>query len=140
MPHFLLFWLILPPTSNSNNSEVSPDDGDEEESSSPTVPTDMDELRWGDTDTTSALSNSSPTDEVTLRTNCIMELDRYLIAKGQPLRGRDGKYSDPLVMWAANEHHYPMLANLTKAFLSIPATSALSERIWSRTANVLTIP
>ena len=47
------------------------------------------------------------------------------------------KYNNPLVMWADNEETYPELAELAKAFLSIPATSAPSEKVWSRAANVI---
>ena len=37
--------------------------------------------------------------------------------------------------WKANAETYPVLAALAEAFLSIPATSAPSEKVWSRAAN-----
>ncbi len=38
---------------------------------------------------------------------------------------------DPMDWWKTNDHKYPRLAKLTKAYLSVPATSVPSERVFS---------
>ena len=40
--------------------------------------------------------------------------------------------------WSTFRSQYPILARLAREFLAIPATSAPSERVWSRAAQVLT--
>ena len=50
----------------------------------------------------------------------------------------NGKYNDPLVWWKAHQLQFPNLVLLACDFLSIPATPAPSERVWSRSSRVLT--
>ena len=50
----------------------------------------------------------------------------------------DGNFTDPLKWWKKNETKYTTVAGLTKEYLATPATSAPSERVWSRVARVLT--
>ena len=45
---------------------------------------------------------------------------------------------DPLVWWRANKSRFPTLANVARAFLCIPATSAPSERVFSTAGNIIT--
>jgi len=43
----------------------------------------------------------------------------------------DGNPGDPLAWWKAHEALYPHISSLAKKLLSIPATSAASERLFS---------
>ena len=79
-----------------------------------------------------------PPDEAELRSQCEVELDHYLKDKGQQLRKENKKeYNDPLCWWKENEHKYPVIAALAKLFLAIPASTAPSERVWSRAARLI---
>ena len=40
-------------------------------------------------------------------------------------------FNDPLEWWAKNEVKYPIIAELARRYLCIPATSAPSERVFS---------
>jgi hypothetical protein len=46
---------------------------------------------------------------------------------------------DPLKRWIANCIMYPYVANVARKYLAIPATSAPSERVWSRLARILSL-
>ncbi len=54
------------------------------------------------------------------------------------LTDAQGKYNNPLDWWRVNHYKYPILAQLARKLLAIPATSAPSEHIWSRVSTVLT--
>ncbi|KAK1735835.1 hypothetical protein QTG54_013541 [Skeletonema marinoi] len=72
-----------------------------------------------------------------LNEKCHSELQAYL-----HVVNADGEFKGPLAWWRVNEHKFPTLAILARAFLAIPAipaTSAPSERIWSRASQVLSI-
>ncbi|KAM9306409.1 E3 SUMO-protein ligase ZBED1-like [Pholidichthys leucotaenia] len=60
------------------------------------------------------------------------ELSAYLLA---PETDAD---SDPLTWWKQHETHFPRLSKLAKKYLSIPATSAPSERVFSTGGNIVT--
>jgi hypothetical protein len=47
------------------------------------------------------------------------------------MRDNEGNFNDALKYWAVNESQSPELAQLAKECLTIPATSAPSERVWS---------
>ena len=66
-------------------------------------------------------------------------MEAYLADKGLPLRKENNKkeYHDPLKWWKDHESKYLVVAALAEIFLCIPASSAPSERIWSRTSLVL---
>ncbi len=49
----------------------------------------------------------------------------------------EGSFNNALKYWAVNESQSPELAKLAKESLTIPATSAPSERVWSRAARVI---
>jgi hypothetical protein len=61
-----------------------------------------------------------------------LECESYWLDKGQP---RDG---DPLHWWSVKQSAFPTIATLAKKYLCIPATSAASERIFSRAADIQT--
>jgi hypothetical protein len=56
-----------------------------------------------------------------------------------PLYKADGVFGVPLEWWKRNQVKYPYLARLARLYLAVPATSAPSERIWSRTSRNLTL-
>ena len=74
-----------------------------------------------------------------------MQLNRYIkdaLAGACPLEDDDGEggYSDPLEWCKKNDDiKYELVAHLARLYLAIPATSAPSERIWSRAARILTL-
>ena len=45
---------------------------------------------------------------------------------------------DPLQWWLKHEHTFPRLSKLAKKYLSIPATSSPSERLFSVGGNIVT--
>jgi hypothetical protein len=63
---------------------------------------------------------------------CKAELDRY---KAERVLSMD---KDPLEWWEKRKLQYPILYVLHLRYLSIPATSAPSERLWSLAARVVT--
>ena len=72
---------------------------------------------------------------------CEEEFDRYVKSKVHLslLDKKNGKYSNPLDWWKKEQNTYPILARLAQEFLAIPATSAPSERVWSRSAQIMTL-
>ena len=46
--------------------------------------------------------------------------------------------TDPLQWWKVHEANFPRLSNLARKYLSIPATSAPSERVFSTGGNIVT--
>lgn len=46
--------------------------------------------------------------------------------------------TDPLDWWKQNEFLYPLLAKIARSVLSVPATSALSERVFSAAGLTVT--
>jgi len=79
-------------------------------------------------------------DEAAIRASCEKEIEFYINTPGIPLRTGDGKFSDPLQWWEdmSDRKKFPILSQLASQFLAIPATSAPSERNFSRSALVLT--
>ena len=77
------------------------------------------------------------TNEESIRIRCKNQLDNYELTASMKMRDNEGNFNDALKYWAANESQSPELAQLAKEFLTIPATSAPSERVWSRAARVI---
>lgn len=75
--------------------------------------------------------------ERSVRDVAIEELDKFERVS-LSLTNPDGSYVNPLPWWKENSHRFPLLAKLAQVYLAIPATSAPSERVWSRAARILT--
>ena len=79
------------------------------------------------------------TDQDAIRLKMEMEIDFYLQMLGIGLRGQNRAFMDPLVWWERMEErtYFPILSQMTKAFLEIPATSASLERMRRRSGKIL---
>ena len=78
------------------------------------------------------------------RVTCAAELARYKKARNQSpfTKGPDGKliHNNPLEWRKNNEHKFfHVAAIIAKKYLSIPASSAPSERIFSRAGLIITL-
>ena len=62
------------------------------------------------------------------------EFDTYAALPRPSERGK----VNVLKWWKAHEHNLPLLAALAKVFCCIPASSALSERVFSGAGNIVT--
>ncbi|KAL3763044.1 hypothetical protein ACHAW5_007333, partial [Stephanodiscus triporus] len=79
-----------------------------------------------------------------MRRSCSDELERYRFTEvSLPMfclgTGDEEQFSDPLMWWEARKIAYPTLYVLAQRYLSIPATSAPSERLWSLASRIVTI-
>ena len=77
-----------------------------------------------------------------LRNDCLAQLNRYLKEAKEgacPLLDENGEFGDPLGWWKANAYKYDIVALVARKHLPVPATSAPSERIWSRAAQILSL-
>ena len=71
---------------------------------------------------------------------CREELTRYQLEVCLPIIcNTSGSFTDPLLWWVSHAHQYPTLFELSLRYLSIPATSAPSERLWSVASRIVTI-
>lgn len=85
---------------------------------------------------------SNETTEDNVNDDCRAQLNRYIkdaLSGVCPLEDDDGEFNDPLEWWKNNMVRYELVAHLARLYLAIPATSAPSERIWSRAARILTL-
>ncbi len=82
--------------------------------------------------------NNNHTADETFKIRCEHQLASYDLIQQMKMKDKDGKYNDPLKFWIENASQFPELSQLASEFLSIPATSAPSERIWPRAARVIT--
>ena len=81
-----------------------------------------------------------------IRRFCSDELERYRFTEislpmfcSSETEDEEEQFSDPLMWWEARKVAYPNLYVLAQRFLSIPATSAPSERLWSLASRIVTI-
>lgn len=73
-----------------------------------------------------------PDDVDHFATMCSVELERYKRINSILMQ------QDPLDWWSKNATTFPVLSILAMRYLAIPATSAASERLWSRASNIIT--
>jgi hypothetical protein len=90
----------------------------------------------GDDSTTLAGTNIN---EESIQIRCNYQLAAYELSAPMKMRDNEGIFNDALKYWAVNESQSPELAQLAKEFLTIPAKSAPSERVWSRAARVIRV-
>ena len=83
-------------------------------------------LKMGETEETGSSAQVLPGEAINV------ELSLYL----QEVR-LDAE-SDPLEWWKLHEITFPMLSKVAKKFLAVPATSAASERLFSRSGKIAT--
>ena len=72
----------------------------------------------------------------TIRKSGLVDLTPMEYSQSLTLKRR---YACPLSWWNSSAHRFKNLERLAVKYLAIPATSAPSERIWSRAARVLTV-
>lgn len=98
--------------------------------------------KWGSFAKKPVAAAKKAADRAAIVTTCTVELEEYLQAEGldiQALNEETGKieYTNPLVWWKDHADDFPVVAKLARVFLSIPATSAPSERVWSEASQVI---
>lgn len=81
---------------------------------------------------------AATTTKKTIHQTVDKELAKYDKVQALPLYNPDGSYVNPLDWWKKHAASFELLAALAFVYLAIPATSAPSERIWSRAAIILT--
>jgi len=74
-------------------------------------------------ETDAALSESLSTAEV--------QIESYLKQPNQP------RHSNPIVYWQEKKMFYPVLAQLAAKYLSTPAASVASERLFSTAKHII---
>ncbi len=88
---------------------------------------------------------TTPNDQINTATaNQVCENEMYQLLLGNDFKmnmQNIGKtvYNRPLSWWKSSAHRFKNFESLAVKYLAIPATSAPSERIWSRAARVLTV-
>jgi hypothetical protein len=74
---------------------------------------------------------------LTVEARVSTELALYEQSVGCPLNDQNGNYYCPLVWWEKNHSTFPFVWSLARKILSIPATSAPAERVFSAASNVI---
>ena len=69
---------------------------------------------------------------VQLKDAIVSELNSYMTTP------KLDEEEDPLSWWKERKVYYPMLSELARKYLCIPATSSPSERVFSTAGNVVT--
>jgi len=92
-------------------------------------------------DRTSCNTNKENANPLSITNTCENELKAFMsdsVAIPLTMDDDDSAYTNPLEWWKMNEKTYPHIACLARSYLAIPATSAPSERIFSRAGRLLT--
>ena len=79
--------------------------------------------------------NNNKVTGVSLSRYARKQLDKYLNISKVPIASKTTK---PLEWWKEHEKDFPTLSKLAKKYLSIPATSVPSERLFSDAGNQVT--
>ena len=77
-------------------------------------------------------------EEGQVQLECEDELKRYREEGNLTVFVNDNEYNNPLIWWKTKQLKFPTVAKLAKKYLSIPATSASSERIFSKARRIIT--
>ena len=114
------------------------DDGSTEEDEAPPPPAAVNPLMAflgaPDQPTAGAARATSAKDECN---DELMRFVTYVDSNPLPLMNENGEFADPLSWWKTNEIRFPTLAKVARIYLAIPATSAPSERIFSKAKLVI---
>jgi hAT family C-terminal dimerisation region len=137
---------IIGITSSTSEDATNPD-ANEAASTDPTLATNgnesvLDNLLKGISDDTVGDDLSANEDNTTAHTLCENELYQLLLGNDFKMKVHDKiskVYNCPLSWWKSSAHRFVNLGKLAVKYLGVPATSAPSERIWSRAARVLTV-
>lgn len=89
------------------------------------------EVAQGDAETMAALFNSSSVEET-----CQNEFNGYVAAASLTIQNKEG-HNSVLDWWKNNENNFPILARSATIYRPIQATSAPSERIFSRASRII---
>jgi hypothetical protein len=89
------------------------------------------------------INDATPDDQDTANANMLCENEMYQLLLGNDFKMKMQNiktkvYNCPLDWWKTSAHRFKNFERLAVKYLAIPATSAPSERIWSRAARVLT--
>ena len=76
-------------------------------------------------------------DNMTLIADIGLEVAMYKVDKRCLMHNENGNYFDPLEWWQNNRAKFPNVWKLAERILSIPATSAPAERVFSAAANII---
>ena len=96
----------------------------------------------GISDDTVGDESSANQDNTTAHCVCKNELYQLVLGNDFRLKVQENNlkvYNCPLSWWNSSAHQFINLGKLAVKYLGVPATSAPSERIWSRAARVLTV-
>lgn len=89
-----------------------------------------------------ANDNSSTTVNLLYIPSLLKSLDHEEVAKDEVQEYLDlsqiGINNDPLIWWKLHSKKFPILSELSRIYLAIPATSTSSERLFSDAGNLLT--
>ncbi len=72
-----------------------------------------------------------------IQIRCEHQLASYDLLPFMKMKDSDGEYNNPLKLWKSIKSQMPELSQLAAEFLTITATSAPSERVWSRASRVI---
>ena len=123
---------------SGDDGNTSDDDDDDVEETNAVAPVQIDPIFQILEQNAAAATGESDDDddlESDVRHQCEIELNKY--KKSKTKIPKDGNYPDALAWWKKSAHLYPRLASLARKYLSIQATSAPSERIFSKASRII---
>ena len=134
-------------TDNENDSTVSSaeDDNDNDNDAAPVAPVNADisflaNLNFLASNINDNNNNTGTGNDIEegLQTQCEVELKLYRKSALLLTHGSNNKWNNPLEWWKNNQMKFPTVAAIAKKFLVVQATSATSERIFSRARRIVT--